>query len=100
MIEFLKMEIHKSEKYFSILLHDKKENIKFWVDCSLIDGYGYNTEEGEFIDWNFNQYIFWIEDENDQKAQAYQQKGENIDRITDFIDENTSELIKQYKKEN
>lgn len=28
------------ECWISIKIHDKKENIYFWIDCSLIDGFG------------------------------------------------------------
>lgn len=95
---FLKMEIDTKNEYFSILLHDKKENLKFWVDCSLIDEYGNKTNNGEFIDWDFNQYIFLTDNENDIKIKEYQEAPENIDKITDFIDENTDFLIEKYKE--
>ena len=31
---------NKEKEYFSIKLHDTKENFDFWIDCSIIDGYG------------------------------------------------------------
>lgn len=89
----------KEKEYFSIKLHDKKENFTFWVDCSLIDGYGnrenYKTDD-LYIDWEFNQYIFYLYDENDLKAKAYQENTDNIDEIQYFIDDNNDKLINYF----
>lgn len=90
---------NKEKEYFSIKLHDTKENFDFWIDCSIIDGYGnkenYKTED-LFIDWEFNQYIFDLYNENDLKAKAYQENGENIDEIQFFIDDKNDDLLRYF----
>ena len=90
---------HIEKEDFSIKLHDTKENFDFWVDCSIIDGYGnrenYKTED-LFIDWEFNQYIFDLYNENDLKAKAYQENGENIDEIQFFIDDKNNNLLRYF----
>lgn len=98
-----RFKIIKKEKdngYFSIKIHDKKENISFWLDCSIIDGFGntkdYKTED-LYISWEFNQYIFFTDCEEDIKAKEYQENANNIDEIGYFIDENNDDLIKFYQ---
>ena len=87
---------HKEKEYFSIKLHDKKDNFDFWIDCSIVDGYGnrenYKTDD-LYIDWEFNQYIFYLYDENDIKAKTYQENGENIDDLQYFIDDKNDYLL-------
>jgi len=94
-----RFEIKKIEKfnnYFSALIKDNNENINFWIDCSLIDGYGNHNnfvDNDLYIDWEFNQYIFHLENENDIKAKKYQENADNIDCLQDFIDENNEKLV-------
>ena len=96
-MRILKKEIHKKENYFSILIEDIKNDIKFWIDCSLIDGYGKHDENGDFIDWDFNKYIFWDEDEQDQKEKEYQEDGEKVEQLIYFIEEQEQDLVNWYK---
>jgi hypothetical protein len=96
----LKKEKHNGE-YFSILLKDNKKDIKFWLDCSLIDGYGNRTNyktKDLYIDWEFNQYIFHLDYIEDVKAKEYQENGENIDNISYFIDSINYELVQYFKE--
>lgn len=90
---------NKEKEYFSIKLHDTKENFDFWIDCSLIDGYGkrteYEKEKEIFIDWEFNQYIFNLYNSIDLKAKEYQENAENVDDITYFIDDKNDDIIKE-----
>lgn len=84
---------------FSMLLQDG--DICFWVDCYFIDGYGNKTtytSDDVFIDWDFNQYIFYIENENDVMIMKYQENQDNRDKIQDFIDEQNDELIELFRK--
>ena len=97
MFDILSIKKQKSggESWMSIQLKDKEEDIVFWIDCSLIDGYGnrkdFKTRE-LFIDWDFNQYIFMLDNSEDLKAQAYQENTNNRERITDFIGEKNDSL--------
>lgn len=84
---------------FSMLLQDG--DVCFWVDCYFIDGYGNNTtytSDDVFIEWEFNQYIFCIENENDVMIMKYQEKQDNWDKIQNFIDEQNGELIELFRK--
>lgn len=102
MDNFKILKIQKEKEYFSILLHDEKEKHNFWIDCSLIDGYGnkkdYKTSD-LYIDWEFNQYIFWLENEKDIFSKQYQEKAENIENIQNFLDENNDFILNQIKGE-
>lgn len=101
--KILKVEKQKEsgESWLSVLIDDKKEKISFWLDCGLIDGYGnknnFKTED-LYIDWDFNQYIFDLYNENDLKAKEYQENGENIDYLQDFIDEKNDFLVNILKE--
>lgn len=90
---------NREKEYFSIKLYDTKENFDFWIDCSVIDGYGnrenYKTKD-LYIDWEFNQYIFDLYNENDLKAKEWQENGENIDYLQEFIDEKNDDLLKYF----
>lgn len=90
---------NKEKEYFSIKLHDKKENFDFWIDCSIIDGYGnrenYKTSD-LYIDWEFNQYIFSLYDENDIKAKEWQENGDNIDDLQYFLDNINGDLLQYF----
>ena len=96
------IEKHFEKNYFSILIHDMKEDIKIWIDCDLMDGYGnkdnFKTED-LYINWEFNQYIFFLNDENDLKIKDYQENIDNIEKIDYFIDENNNNLINEFIKE-
>jgi hypothetical protein len=96
-MKILKKEIHKKENYFSILIEDEKNNIKFWIDCSLIDGYGKHDDNGNYIDWEFNQYIFDNYNEEDERQKAYQENANNLDCLYEFINEEEYNLVKWYK---
>lgn len=102
MDNFKILKIQKEKEYFSILLHDEKEKHNFWIDCSLMDGYGnkkdYKTND-LYIDWEFNQYIFWLENEKDIFSKQYQEKTENIENIQNFLDENNDLILNQIKGE-
>lgn len=95
-LKIIKMEIHK-EDYFSILLEDKENNLKFWIDCSLTDENGNNDSNGEFIDWEFNKYIFYDYDEQDQKEKEYQENTEKVEQLIYFIEEQEQDLVQEYK---
>lgn len=92
--KILKIQEHK--EYISVYINDKKEDISFWVDCSLMDGFGnkdnFKTED-LYIDWEFNQYIFNLDNSIDIKAKEYQENGDNIDEIQYFLDEKNDELV-------
>lgn len=102
--DILKIEKMNSggEHWIAVQLHDKKNNFTFWIDCGMIDGYG-NKDPKKFktddlyIDWDFNQYIFILDNEKDLHAKKYQEDPENIDSIQYFIDEKNDYLIKILK---
>lgn len=84
------------EKWISVNIYDKKIPFYFWIDCSLIDGYGNHKDfktDDLYIDWDFNQYIFNLENSKDLQAKQYQEDPENIDAIQELIDENNSFLV-------
>lgn len=95
-MEILKKVINNG--YFSILIEDKNEDIKLWIDCSLMDGYGNEDKNGDFINWDFNKYIFWDEDEQDQKEKEYQENAEKVEDLIYFIDCKEQDLVNWYKK--
>ena len=84
------------ERWISVKIKDNRKNFIFWIDCSLMDGFGnrknFKTED-LYIDWDWNQYIFNLENEKDLHAKQYQEDPENIDYLTDFIDENNNYLV-------
>ena len=92
--KIVKIQAHK--EYISVYINDKKEDISFWLDCSLMDGFGnkdnFKTED-LYIDWEFNQYIFNLDNSIDMKAKEYQENGDNIDEIQYFLDEKNDELV-------
>lgn len=96
MERFKKLKVEKDNGFFYMQVKDNQENISFWIDCGLIDGYGnrdnFKTDD-LYIDWDFNQYIFHLDNEDDIKAQEYQQNGDNIDALQEFIDEHNEELV-------
>lgn len=94
MIKFDLLKIEKHDNYFSILLKDKKENISFWLDCSIEE-----DDDEQYINWEFNQYIFFKYDENDKKAEEYQENADNIDNITYYIDSITNDIIAKIKED-
>lgn len=95
-MEILKKVIHK-EDYFSILIEDKENNLQFWLDCSLMDGYGKHDDNGDFIDWEFNKYIFDNYSEQDQKEKEYQEDGEKVEQLIYFIEEQEQDIVNWYK---
>ena len=99
MERFKIIDKNREKEYFSIKLHDTKEHFDFWIDCSIIDGYGnrenYKTKD-LYIDWEFNQYIFDLYNENDLKAKEWQENGENIDDLQYFIDDKNDGLLKYF----
>ena len=96
MERFKIVKIQEHKEYISVYINDSKEDISFWVDCSLMDGYGnkdnFKTED-LYIDWEFNQYIFNLDNSIDMKAKEYQENGDNIDEIQYFLDEKNDELV-------
>ena len=96
MERFKIVKIQEHKEYISVYINDSKEDISFWVDCSLMDGYGnkdnFKTED-LYIDWEFNQYIFNLDNSIDIKAKEYQENGDNIDEIQYFLDEKNDELV-------
>lgn len=101
-IEKIEEQKESGEKWISVLIKDNKEKISFWIDCSLIDGYGNHKDfktEDLYVDWSFNQYIFHLDYEEDIKAQNYQNNGDNIDYLQEFIDENNDYLVNILRKE-
>lgn len=96
MERFKIVKIHEHKEYISVYINDKKEDISFWVDCSLMDGFGNKEDfktEDLYIDWEFNQYIFNLDNSIDIKAKEYQENGDNIDEIQYFLDEKNDELV-------
>lgn len=85
----LKLENHKQENYFSLCIKDDKENIDFWIDCSLK-----KDDDYTYIDWEYNAYIFYTDNDNDMRLKDYQDNWENNgDELQDFIDNKTEEII-------
>ena len=96
MERFKIVKIQEHKEYISVYINDKKEDISFWLDCSLMDGYGnkYNFKtEDLYIDWEFNQYIFNTDNSIDIKAKEYQENGDNIDELQYFLDEKNDDLV-------
>lgn len=96
MERFRILKIQEHKEYISVYINDKKEDISCWLDCSLMDGFGnkdnFKTED-LYIDWEFNQYIFNLDNSIDIKAKEYQENGDNIDEIQYFLDEKNDELV-------
>lgn len=89
----LKLENHKQENYFSLCIKDDKENIDFWIDCSLK-----KDDDYTYIDWEYNAYIFYTDNDNDMRLKDYQDNWENNgDELQDFIDDKTEEIINKLK---
>lgn len=85
----LKLENHKQENYFSLRIKDTKENIDFWIDCSLE-----KDDDYTYIDWEYNAYIFYTDNDDDMRLKDYQDNWENNgDELQNFIDDKTEEII-------
>ena len=95
-MKILKKELH-FQNYFSLKIEDKNEDITFWIDCSLVDEYGKHDDNGDYIDWEFNKYIFDNYSEQDQKEKEYQEDGEKVEQLIYFIEEQEQDLIDWYK---
>ena len=96
MERFKIVKIQEHKEYISVYINDKQEDISFWVDCSLMDGFGNKEDfktEDLYIDWEFNQYIFNLDNSIDIKAKEYQENGDNIDELQYFLDEKNDELV-------
>ena len=96
MERFKIVKIQEHKEYISVYINDKQEDISFWLDCSLMDGFGNKEDfktEDLYIDWEFNQYIFNLDNSIDMKAKEYQENGDNIDEIQYFLDEKNDELV-------
>ena len=89
-----------TENVLYIQLKDNINDFIFWIECGLIDGYGnranYKTSE-LYIDWSYNQYIFYTDNAADIYAKEYQENGDNADAITHFIDNINDKLVKEFK---
>ncbi len=84
------------ERWISVNIKDLKNNFTFWIDCSLIDGFGNHKEfktDDLYIDWDWNQYIFNLDNSKDIQAKKYQEDPENIDNLQYFIDDNNNYLV-------
>jgi hypothetical protein len=85
-----------------VLIKDNQENISFWLEYSLMDGYGnknnFKTDD-LYADWEFNQYIFHLDNEEDVKAQNYQNNAENVEELGYFIDDENALLVSYLKGE-
>ena len=96
MERFKIVKIQEHKEYISVYINDSKEDISFWLDCSLMDGFGnkdnFKTED-LYIDWEFNQYIFNLDNSIDIKAKEYQENGDNIDELQYFLDEKNDDLV-------
>lgn len=93
--EIIKVHKHK-ENYCSAFIHDREKNISFWVDYSKIDGYGNKEDfktEDLYVDWEFNQYIFNLDNSIDIEQKEYQENAENLDYLDEFIDLNNDYLL-------
>ena len=87
----LKLEKHEKENYFSLCIKDDKEDISFWIDCSLE-----KDDDCTYIDWEYNAYIFYTD--NDMRLKDYQDDWENNgNELQDFIDDKTEEIINKLK---
>ena len=77
----LKLENHKQENYFSLCIKDDKENIDFWIDCSLK-----KDDDYTYIDWEYNAYIFYTDNDSDMRLKDYQDNWENNgDELQDLL---------------
>ena len=89
----LKLENHKQENYFSLRIKDTKENIDFWIDCSLA-----KDDDYTYINWEYNTYIFYTDNDDDMRLKDYQDNWENNgDELQNFIDDKTEEIINKLK---
>lgn len=99
--ELMAVQYHDKEFYVSLLLRDLKKEHDFWVDCSVMNGYGRHIDKEEFgltddeyyLDWEFNQYIFFEYCVTDKYAKRYQENQDNIERVDDFISWIGNEII-------
>lgn len=87
--------------YGSAWIRDNDKGIRFWIDFSLMDGFGnkkdFKTDE-LYANWDFNEYIFLLDNENDLKLMNYQQNSDNLEALQEFIDENNEELVNTLKE--
>lgn len=102
MLNIIKKENNKN--YVSILLNDNKYNITFWIDTALMDGFGNkpkkNTSKDDlFVEWDFNQYIFNLDNSEDLRIKSYQEDEKTFENINDFIDEKNSKIVNYFIKE-
>lgn len=87
------------DSWVAVNIKDLKNNFTFWLDCGVMDGYGnrenFKTED-LYIDWEFNQYIFHLDNTKDLEAKEWQENPDNIDDLQDFIDDKNDELLKYF----
>ena len=89
----LKLEKHEKENYFSLCIKDDKEDIAFWIDCSLE-----KEDDYTYINWEYNAYIFYTDNDNDMRLKDYQDNWENNgDELQNFIENKTEEIINKLK---
>ena len=112
-MKIIKVEEHNKERlsgyYISARLEDEDQNIKVWVDISLVDEFGKSKSLEDiktvrelyecFLDWEWNQYIFRLFDKNDRKAKEYQEEENNIYNVDFFIDDNRDTLMSYFYEE-
>ena len=92
--EIVKVNVHND--YASALIKDNEKHISFWIDYSKMDGYGNKQDfktEDLYVDWDFNQYIFNLDNSLDIEQKEYQENAENLDYLDEFIDMNNDYLL-------
>lgn len=90
----LKLEKHKQENYFSLRIKDGRKNIDFWIDCLLE-----KDDDYTYINWEYNAYIFYTDNDNDMRLKDYQDDWENNgNELQNFIDDKTEEIINKLKE--
>lgn len=113
MFELLKVEEHKSAKwsdfYISARIRDDEQDHTFWVDLGIVDEFGKSKSLEDiktmkelyecFLEWEWNQYIFHLFDENDRKAMDYQGEENNMYNVDFFIDNNRDTLMSYFYEE-
>lgn len=96
--KILKVE-KMGDNWVAVNIKDLKNNFTFWLDCDVMDGYGnkdnYKTED-LYISWEFNQYIFHLDNIKDLEAKEWQENPDNTDDLQDFIDDKNDKLLKYF----
>lgn len=70
---------NKTKGCWSICLYHKDSKRRYWLNVSLDEQY----HELE-VEWN--QYIFWNSDSDDQERKAFQEDGDNFEAACEAVD--------------